>query len=153
MSTVCLHATTIALNETAVLIRGASGSGKSSLALQILETAGTGLRDHVLAASLVADDQTELVLRSGQLFASPPKALEGLIEVRGQGILKVAFLRELPLVLVVDLKPAASIERLPDERDLWTEILGVALPRVAIDPAHFSAVTRLRVAWALCKKL
>lgn len=152
MSTVCIHATAVGLNGTAVLIRGPSGSGKSSLALHVLETVGTGLSDQSIAAVLVSDDQTELSKRGGRIYASPPAALAGLIEVRGQGILNVDYRSDLAVVLVVDLRPATSIERLPEVQDLRTEILGVEIACVAIDPGHFSAVSRLRVAWARCEK-
>jgi HPr kinase/phosphorylase len=147
-----LHATSISLNGSAVLIRGASGAGKSSLALQLLETQGTGLGGDAIAVALIADDQTQLMVRQGHVFASPPPTLAGLLEVRGQGILKLPFATDVPLALVVDLKPAAAIERLPDRCDLTTEILGIAVPCVAIDPLQPSAAARLRVAWARLKK-
>lgn len=153
MNQICLHATTIGLNGTAVLIRGPSGSGKSSLALQLLETSGTGLTEQPITATLVSDDQTELKKREGCIYASPPAALAGLIEVRGQGILTSAYLSDLPVVLVVDLKPASEIERLPENSEMIVEILGVAIKSVAIDPTHMSAPSRLRVAWAQAQKL
>ncbi len=152
MSKVCIHATAVGLNGTAVLIRGPSGSGKSSLALQVLETVGSGLSDQSIAAVLVSDDQTELSKREGRIYASPPAALAGLIEVRGQGILNVDYRSDLAVVLVVDLRAATSIERLPEVQDLRTEILGVGIACIAIDPGHFSAASRLRVAWARCEK-
>lgn len=148
MSTLCLHATTISLNGSAVLIRGASCSGKSSLALMVLETVGTGLGAEVITTTLVADDQTVLLLRDGQIYASPPATIAGLLEVRGQGILTVPFARDIPLVLVVDLKPSAEIDRLPEHKDMEAELLGLRLPCVTIDPHVPSAASRLRVAWA-----
>lgn len=147
-----LHATCVSLNGTAVLIRGPSGSGKSSLALQVLESAGTGLSGEKIKVALVSDDQTELVLRDGVIFASPPHAIAGLLEVRGQNILRLPFQEHVPVVLVVDLKSASRIERLPEIADLSTEILGIKLASVAIDPEHASAAARLRVAWVQCEK-
>jgi HPr kinase/phosphorylase len=152
MSSLRLHATCISLDGTAVLIRGGSGSGKSSLALQVLESAGTGLTGELIKVDLVSDDQTELVVRNGLIYASPPHAIAGLLEIRGQMISRLAFVRDVPVVLVVDLKSASRIERLPEASDMVTDILGVTVACVAIDPEHPSAAARLRVAWAGCKK-
>jgi HPr kinase/phosphorylase len=152
MSTLCLHATCISLNGTGVLIRGSSGSGKSSLALQVLESTGTGLTGELIRVDMVSDDQTELVVRNGLIYASPPHAIAGLLEIRGQMISRLAFVRDVPVVLVVDLKSASRIERLPEATDLVTDVLGVSLACVAIDPEHPSAAARLRVAWAGCLK-
>jgi HPr kinase/phosphorylase len=142
-----VHATCICFDGKAVLIRGASGSGKSSLALQLLESVGTGLGAQALQAQLVADDQTVLVVREKVLFASPPQTLAGLLEVRGQNIKRLPYDEDVPVVLVVDLRPAQEIERLPEEAHLVTEILGVKVACVAIDTAHPSAAARLRVAF------
>jgi HPr kinase/phosphorylase len=152
MSGLRLHATCISLNGTAVLIRGPSGSGKSSLALQILESAGTGLAGETLEVDLVSDDQTELALEGGRLIASPPHSIAGLLEIRGQNILRLDFVKDVEVVLVVDLKAAERIERLPEASALVTDILGVKLACVAIDPSHPSAAARLRVAWAQAQK-
>ncbi len=152
MNRLCIHATCVSLNGTAVLIRGPSGSGKSSLALQLLESAGTGLTADVIKVELVSDDQTELLVRDGRLLASPPHAIAGLLEVRGQDILRLPHLIDVPVVLVVDLKSASRIERLPEVSELMTDILGVKVANVAIDPTHASAAARLRVAWAAAEK-
>jgi HPr kinase/phosphorylase len=147
-----VHGTTVSLNGTAVLIRGASGSGKSDLALQLLETSGNGLAQTRITTTLVADDQTVLLRDDEKLYASAPATIKGLLEVRGQGILKLSSQDQIQLVLVVDLKPSDEIERLPDPENLRTEILGVSLPCVAIDATKPSAAARVRVAWAACQK-
>lgn len=152
MSSIFLHATCISLNGTGVLIRGGSGSGKSGLALQLLESAGTGLTGEVITVELVSDDQTELVVQNGRIYASPPHAIAGLLEIRGQTISRLGFVRNVPVVLVVDLKSANRIERLPDVSDMMTNLLGITLACVAIDPEHPSAAARLRVAWATAEK-
>jgi HPr kinase/phosphorylase len=149
---ICLHATSVSLDGTGVLLRGPSGAGKSSLALQLLETVGTGLTGGSLKPMLISDDQTELTVRDGIVFASPPQALAGLLEVRGQDFLQLPFVRDVPLVLVVDLQPAFTIERLPDVAQLTTTVLGVTLSVVAIDGTHPSAAARVRVAFARCQK-
>jgi HPr kinase/phosphorylase len=145
--TLLVHATTIALHGTAVLIRGEPGSGKSSLALQMLETVGSGLGPHPLTAQLLADDQTQLERQNEVLVATCPPAIRGLLEVRGLGIVSVVAAAPAPLRLVVDVLPAKAINRLPEEAETRTSLLGVSLPRLMLDAAHPSAPSRLRLAW------
>ena len=72
-----LHASCVAWGQTAVLITGAAGSGKSSLALALM----------AYGCRLIADDGTQLTLEQGRLIAGCPPALRGLIEARGLGLL------------------------------------------------------------------
>lgn len=146
--TLRLHATTISLNGTAVMIRGASGSGKSDLALQLLESTGTGLTGQAITTALVADDQTILRREGETILASAPETIAGLLEVRGHDVLHVEAVQGMPLVLIVDLRLSAQIERLPQPEDMLTQILGLAIPSILIDPTKSSAASRLRVAWA-----
>lgn len=146
--TMRLHATTISLNGTAVMIRGASGAGKSDLALQLLESSGTGLTGQTITTTLVADDQTVLRCEGETILVSCPEAIAGLLEIRGHDVLNLEAVQNVPLVLVVDLRPAAHIERLPQPEDMFTQILGISIPNVLIDPSKPSAASRLRVAWA-----
>jgi HPr kinase/phosphorylase len=134
-TTLLLHATTVCLDGGAVVIRGPSGSGKSDLALQLTET-----------ATLIADDQTRLERRDNQLFASAPPRIKGLLEVRGLGIIKVATIEEAPVALIIDLVPANQIDRMPKPEDLQTELLGLTLPRLALDASTASAAMRIRMA-------
>ena len=110
-----IHATTVAWAGRAVLIRGASGTGKSALGLELM---ALGLR-------LVADDRTELAREGGRVVARCPRAIQGLIEARGVGILRAEALPEAVVELVVELGEAEA-ERLPPWRE--AVLLGVALP-------------------------
>jgi serine kinase of HPr protein (carbohydrate metabolism regulator) len=131
---VLLHATAIAIDGRALLLRGASGSGKSDLALRLIDA----------GARLVADDQSELCRRGAEVIARAPAAIAGLLEVRGIGIVRLDALAEAPVALIVDLVPAETIERLPARR---TEmILGVALPLIRVAPFEASAAAKLRLA-------
>ena len=76
-----IHASTIAIGEAGVLIRGKSGAGKSVLALALITLA----KQEGLFARLVADDRTALSARGGRLLARPVAPLEGLVERRGFG--------------------------------------------------------------------
>jgi len=129
------HGTCVEIDGAAVLLRGASGSGKSDLALRLIDAAG---------ARLVADDQVELRARQGALVASAPAAIAGRIEVRGVGILEVASVSEACVVLVADLVPPEMIERLPEPDEV--EIANVRLPLIRIAPFEASAIAKLRFA-------
>lgn len=126
-----VHATTVAADGCAVLIFGPSGSGKSSLALQLI----------ALGAQLVSDDRTCLERRDGALWASAPAALAGRIEARGVGLLVAPHVALARVVLAVDLSQPET-ERLPAERTV--EHFGVTVPCLRrVDSAHFPAAILL----------
>ncbi|MFC4352115.1 RNase adapter RapZ [Fodinicurvata halophila] len=134
----CLHATAVAvdtpLGPLAVLLRGATGSGKSALALRLIDE----------GARLVADDQVELHRRGSLLHARAPQSLSGLLEVRGFGIVEVPCLEEAPVGLIVDLVESAASERLPEERS--ETVQQVSLPLLSLEPASPSAGAIIRMA-------
>lgn len=129
-----VHGTTVALDGAGVLIRGPSGSGKSDLALRLIDA----------GARLVADDQTELWRRGEAVLARSPATIAGQIEVRGIGILSLPHLDEVPLRLVVDLIAPDAVERLPEPR--FCEYLQCSIPLLAIAPFEISAALKLRLA-------
>ena len=115
----------------AALIIGASGSGKSALALQMI----------ALGAGLVADDRTILRRRDGAVIASCPSAIRGQIEARGVGILAANPVSTARLCLVVDMG-AEETERLPDPLEM--QVLGITLPLIRKSGAgHFPAAVLL----------
>ena len=133
LSAETLHASTVASDGRAVLVTGASGSGKSDLALRMLDRGFT----------LVSDDQT-IVKRDGdRLIASAPSTIAGKLEIRGIGIVDVERVANVPIALVVEL--TSDIERMPydDDRRL---ILGVALPVITIDAMTASAPSKIALA-------
>ena len=95
-----VHAACVEWLGAGVLIRGKSGAGKSDLALRLIDA----------GAALVADDQ--VLLENG--IASAPARLQGLLEVRGLGIVRLPFVEKTAVVLTIDLCSADEIERLPD---------------------------------------
>ncbi len=123
-----VHASVVLVGARAVLIRGPSASGKSQLALELLEAARTGT---LRFARLVADDRVHLEAIGGRLLARPPEALAGLIEVRGVGLLRVAYEPRAVIGLVVDLD-VPDAERLPAPDQRRTEINGIWLPRLPV---------------------
>jgi serine kinase of HPr protein (carbohydrate metabolism regulator) len=89
--------------DAGVLLLGDSGSGKSDLALRLIER----------GAILVSDDRTELFLEDGELWASPPPSIAGLLEVRGVGILKLPHAARAGVSIAVMLTDKA-VPRLPE---------------------------------------
>ncbi len=127
-----LHATTVAIDGVAVMIEGASGSGKSDLALRLIDR----------GAVLVSDDQT-LVIRVGKtLRARPPSTIAGRIEVRGIGILAMPHVEDVPVGLLVRIDGA--IERMPERRA--RKIAGIDVRQFAVDPFHASAPIKVELA-------
>jgi HPr kinase/phosphorylase len=141
-----IHATTVSLNGRGVLIRGVPGSGKSELALRLIDQPGQGVGDVPLKGVLVADDQTIITPRDGALWATVPKSLEGLLEVRGIGLVHMPFVEEVEIALVVDLLQAGTFERLPQEQELFATLEGIAVPRIPLDKAQPAAPAIIRMA-------
>lgn len=148
-ATELVHGTCVALGRTAALLRGPSGAGKSDLALRFLFLARRGPAA-LEPPILVADDQVWLVRNGEHLLARPPDTIRGKMEVRGVGIVEVKSLLEAEVALVVDLAPAAEIERLP-EGNATAHLLGLELPRIALFPWEASAPIKLAIALARVK--
>lgn len=133
LSSEAVHASTVAIDGRGVLITGRSGSGKSDLALRLLDR----------GFALVSDDQT-LVRRDGdRLIASAPPQIAGKLEVRGLGIIEMDTAGEVPVALLVEL--TSDMQRLPDD-GRERQILGVALPLVTIDATTASAASKVAIA-------
>lgn len=123
--TLMMHATCVVVSDKGVLIKGASGSGKSGLALQLI----------ALGAILVADDQTLLTRREGELIANAPSAIAGLIEARGIGLIALPFATDVAVTLVVDLDLIECI-RLPTSHTQM--VMDMPLPCLhKVDAPHF----------------
>jgi len=130
-----IHASAVLVGATALLIRGASGIGKSRLVLDILQAsnAGAGASPGALPfARLVADDRCQLAARHGRLLVRPPPVLAGLIESRGLGLLRMDYEPIAQVGAAIDLDTAA--ERLPDAAAHEVLMEGVRLPRYAVAP-------------------
>lgn len=126
--------TCVSIGGHGVLLRGPSGSGKSDLALRLIED----------GAALVADDQIDLTARGDRLIASAPAAIRGMLEVRGLGILRVDPLDSVELSIVIDLVAPEEVPRMPEP--LRVEMLGVALPVFKLLSFEPSAPAKVRLA-------
>ena len=127
-----LHASTVAIDGQAVLITGVSGSGKSDLALRLIDR----------GAKLVSDDYTLLTRVGAVLMASSPATIKGKLEVRGIGIIDCDALDAAPAALIVGIDEVP--QRMPE--DDVQNIIGIAIPVVALAPFEASAPIKVELA-------
>lgn len=130
---IVMQASVVAIDGRALLIEGAPGSGKSSLALALIDR----------GAMLVGDDGVTLHRAGSQLIAAPPPNIAGKLEVRNVGLIDLPC-TSAPLALILMLDSDAP--RYPEplqQRDL----LGVAIPALPFRPGD--AIQALRAEWAL----
>ena len=129
-----VHATCVDINGSGILIIGQSGSGKSDLALRLIENKG---------AVLVSDDRTDLEPVNGQLLASAPKSIEGFIEIRGIGIVHKPFKKQTALKLAVTASSDQDIERYPSP--MFFNNQDIRLPNLCINLLQPSAPDKVVV--------
>ncbi len=123
-----IHGSAVLVGDRAVLIRGPSGAGKSRLAFDLVLAGRSG---QLPVATLVGDDRLVVTPLRNELIVRAPPELAGMIEIRGLGIRRCAFVTEAPVGLVIDLD-APDAERLPPPKALRTTILDVELARIPV---------------------
>lgn len=132
MSGLTLHAGCVAIGGRGVLIAGRSGSGKSDLALRLIDR----------GAELVCDDYVRLSAKAGLLIAAPPPPIAGRIEVRGVGIVERSFRPEVAVALLIDLDREPIRLPEPERR----ELLGLAIPVIGLNGLEPSAPLKVEAA-------
>jgi serine kinase of HPr protein (carbohydrate metabolism regulator) len=128
-----LHASCVATEGRAILIAGPSGSGKSDLALRLMDRGFT----------LVSDDRTIVRKQGDRLVASAPATIRGKLEIRGIGIVDMETVSDVPVAMVVEL--TSDIQRLPDD-SRERLILGASIPLISVDAMTASAASKVAVA-------
>ena len=134
-----IHASCVAIGGKGVLLLGASGAGKSDLALRLMDG----------GAKLVADDRCDLFVRRGTLQASAPAPIAGLIELRGIGIVAMPFAKQAVVAMVVRL--GQNQERMPKAAFYAPpSALGAVrpVPLIVVNGRHSGAKARIRAALA-----
>ncbi|MDQ2893446.1 MAG: aldolase [Pseudomonadota bacterium] len=132
ISSETLHATSVAIDRQAVVIQGPSGSGKSDLALRLIDR----------GALLISDDITLIARVGGALRVRAPDTIRARMEVRGVGIVAVPQVDDVPLALIVRLVDV--VPRLPERRARL--IAGVEAREILIDPRPASAPILIELA-------
>ena len=135
VSSETLHASCVAVDGRAVLIEGRSGSGKSDLALRLIDR----------GATLVSDDYTLLVRDRDRLLAQPPATIAGRIEVRGIGIVELAHVGQVPVALIICL--SEEVDRMP-EPETSRLVAGITLPMTTLNAREPSAPIKAELALA-----
>lgn len=128
-----IHASCVRVLEAGILLRGPSGSGKSDLALRLIDR----------GAMLVADDYTDISLEDGRAVARPPQRLAGLIELRGAGLMHIPWLPASELHLVIDLVARGDAPRMPEAETI--DIAGATLRRIALHAFDASTPAKIRL--------
>lgn len=136
MTALVHQASAVAIGGRALLIEGPPGSGKSSLALALIEE----------GAGLIGDDAVTLTVDDARLIASPPPNIAGLLEVRGVGLARIDVAPPAPVTLILTLG-SATPARLPDTPVPVRRIAGVDVPVLAFEPGSIAPAARAR--WAL----
>lgn len=130
-----IHATSVLIDGRAVLLAGPTGSGKSDLALRLIDR----------GALLVSDDYTALERRDGILFADAPPRIAGKIEMRGIGLVDLACAGSSPVALMLSLD--GQVDRLPDPHIPTVRLEGIDIPTLPL--AAFEASAPIKVEAAL----
>ncbi|MBW4330908.1 HPr kinase/phosphatase C-terminal domain-containing protein [Stakelama sp. CBK3Z-3] len=133
LSSETLHASCVAIDGRALLISGRSGSGKSDLALRLIDR----------GAVLVSDDYTRVTRSGPRLHARAPDTIIGRIEVRGVGIIEMPHIQDVPVALLLRLEERP--ERLPASYDTQ-RIAGVDVPVTAFAALEPSAPIKAELA-------
>jgi len=124
-----VHANVVVVGEAGVLIRGPSGSGKSQLSIALIDEAEA----RGAYAALVADDRAHLSVEHGRLVARGAPGFEGVLEQRGEGLIRLKFETAAVVRLIVDLPPRGAVPPRwpePERAESW---LGVEVPRLAVE--------------------
>lgn len=136
-----IHATAIVIGDRGIIIIGASGSGKSSLAHALLQRAFAEGR----YATLVSDDQCLVRAVSGRLICSPPDTLRGGMEVRGSGLHAFAYEPHAVIHLMVRLVEPAQVVRLHENTHI--QLQGVAIAHLDLPAGEAESACRSVEAW------
>jgi len=136
LSSETVHATAVAIGGRAVLIGGRSGTGKSDLALRLIDR----------GAALISDDYTHVRRLKDRAIASAPAAILGKIEVRGVGVVELEPVSDLPIALFVDLD--REPDRLPDMEERRM-LAGLPIPTIGLGGHEASAPLKVEAALRL----
>ena len=129
-----IHASAVAMGGNGVLLVGPSGSGKSDLALRLIDR----------GAKLVSDDAVVVSSVDSMPILYGAPNIEGRIEVRGIGICEIDAVSSAPLRIVVEL--TGEVERLP-QANRTTIVGGYHIPLAKL--AAFESSAAIKVEYAL----
>ena len=127
-----IHGSSVAVEDNGILIIGHSGSGKSDLALRLIDSGGT----------LISDDQTLCLKKQDEIFLFSIEAIYGLLEVRDVGIIKVPYVENVKMKIIVSLVQKKT-ERLYPKN--IKRLLGLNFPHLELETNEISAVAKIKL--------
>lgn len=135
------NVTSVRFQETTVLIKGESGSGKSSLALDLIYQGGT----------LISDDLTFFEVQNNELYALPNLKNKGLIEVRDIGVIRLPKVVETPtkVDLIIELVKNTQNDRLMCAKEFF--IGGIKIPCFSLKEFDFALTNKVITAIKILK--
>lgn len=136
-----LHATALVVGGKGLLVTGASGAGKSSLALELIGQC----RTRGMFATLICDDRIWIRIHGGRVVAEAPKTIAGLIEIRGFGPARTHHVARAVIDGVVTLVEPDDAPR--HREDVHETLLGVVLPRLDLRGRQSALSARAVLAW------
>lgn len=129
-----VHGTALIADGTGILILGASGSGKSELALDLIDQCHMRGKP----ATLIGDDRLFIEKSLKGIFASVPETIAGLIEVRGSGVHRIDFQPRGRIDLAIRLVEVDNALRMAEKGPV--EVLpDIQLPCLDLPQRSFSA--------------
>jgi serine kinase of HPr protein (carbohydrate metabolism regulator) len=128
-----LHAACVSIGGKGVLLFGPSGSGKSDLALRLIDG----------GATLVSDDQVLLKKIDNSVYAFPPERIHGMLEARGIGIIRLPCVQDVTVNLAVKLVARAAVERMPPPQ--FFDCLGLQVPVLSLHAFDGSTPAKIRL--------
>lgn len=133
-----VHGTSVVIGNEAIFLRGPSGSGKSDLALRLIDR----------GARLLSDDYTYVHGNGTDVFGKAAEHIAGLLEVRGMGIMRMAHVETARIALIVRLSATGDglSERLPPSPLSTERLCGVDLPVLALHGFAASAPLKIELA-------
>jgi serine kinase of HPr protein (carbohydrate metabolism regulator) len=131
-----IHATAVIVGDRGVLVMGASGSGKSSVANALIVRASA----RGMFASLVSDDQCLIQAVSNRLICNAPETLRGGLEIRGAGLYAVDHEPVAAIHLVVQLVESAQAIRYDDDSHI--QLKGVSVAQLTLPEGEIESVCR-----------
>lgn len=131
-ASISLHGELLIIYGIGTLIRGASGIGKSEIALELLK------KGHIL----VADDRVDVARIHNHLVGECPQLIRDYLEIRGIGIINVtqmfgitATAKKAQIDLIIDLQEWSQnvdFDRIGNEEDEMEEICGVKVKKITL---------------------
>lgn len=128
-----IHGTSVFYKDKGILLLGPPGSGKSDLALRLVDLGG----------KLIADDQTIIESDKVDLFLSCPPEIQSHLEIRGIGIYNAPIIASAKLDIVLNLKHYREIERFPNPQ--FKEYLGIKKSFYDLDPFELSVLAKIHL--------